>query len=194
MFNSDKINELISNLTKIPGFSKKSAEKFIYWILETPSLDVNLLVNKIKGIKSLSVICEFCNRTFIEENCDICFDDTRENKLLVLENMQNLNKIEKASFFRGKYFIFPYKLDDEKNLNEAQEYIDKLKNYSQNFDEVILGISPNLSGEITKNILKKELLKKGVNNISEFAIGVPVGASIDYLDEITLNFSLKNRK
>ncbi|WP_416373514.1 hypothetical protein [Mycoplasmopsis felis] len=73
------------------------------------------------------------------------------------------------------------------------DYINEFVKYSKEFDEVILGISPTLEGEILNNILK-DILKTNSIKVSHLAIGVPLGASVDYIDETTLKMSIKNRQ
>ncbi|UWV82316.1 toprim domain-containing protein [Mycoplasmopsis cynos] len=144
-------------------------------------------------MKENTTFCQMCtNPIFNDEECEICTDDSRENKLLVVESLQILNKIEKANFFKGKYFVFGKKLKSDYLIEKEIDLINKLSEYAKGFDEVILGISPNFDGEIIKYVLRK-YLKNNAKKISELAIGLPIGSSVDYIDEITLKQSLINR-
>ncbi|MBN4083708.1 recombination protein RecR [Mycoplasma sp. CSL10137] len=193
MFDSEIIEEFIKKITKLPNISKKTAEKIVYWIFEQDYQTVGLLANSFKIIKEKIILCEFCSRPKEEAECIICNDPNRENTLLVIENLQILDKIEKGEFYKGKYFVFNKKLNTQNEINENSDLIAKLINHSKNFNEVILGISPNLEGEIVSTVLKGFLESNNIN-VTQIAIGIPIGASVDYIDQGTLNFSLKNRK
>ncbi|TDV23562.1 DNA replication and repair protein RecR [Mycoplasmopsis mustelae] len=194
MFESEDINNLIQKLKKIPGFSKKSSEKFVYWIFDNEQISVNLLVNDIKKIKENTKFCNNCTNILDKKlECKICNDETRKNTLLVLENLSILDKIEKSGFYFGRYFIFNKQIESEYDYKNNLAYINDFLNYAKGFEEIILGISPTLKGEILINILKKAL-KNLKLKVSQIAIGVPLGASVDYIDETTLKFSIKNRQ
>ncbi|MCU4706668.1 recombination protein RecR [Mycoplasma sp. CSL7503-lung] len=193
MFDSEIIEEFIKKITKLPNISKKTAEKIVYWIFEQDYQTVGLLANSFKIVKEKISLCEFCSRPKDGLECSICNDSDRENTLLVIENLQILDKIEKGEFYKGKYFVFNKKLNTQNEINENSDLIAKLIEHSKNFNEVILGISPNLEGEIVSTVLKGFLESNNIN-VTQIAIGIPIGASVDYIDQGTLNFSLKNRK
>ncbi|WP_435130265.1 toprim domain-containing protein [Mycoplasma sp. 6243] len=194
MFDSDDIINLSQKLSKIPGFSKKTVEKFIYWIFENDQSSVNLLANEIKKIKEKTKFCPNCTSILTEnQECKICTDFDRKNTLLVIESLAILNKIEKSGIYFGKYFVFDKKIENEIQYNQSIPEIKKFLDYAQTFDEIILALSPTLKGEIVTNILKQSLKEKGLN-VSQIAIGIPLGASVDYIDETTLKFSIKNRQ
>ncbi|AKF41418.1 recombinase RecR [Mycoplasmopsis canis] len=193
MFNSEKINDFIVKLTKLPGITKKTAEKIVYWVFDSEESEVNLLANAFKAIKHGISFCEMCTKPlFDNEPCDICGDNDRQNTLLIVESLQIMQKIEKAGFYKGKYFVFRKKLNSDYLIEKEKDLINRLSDYTKGFDEVIFGISPNIDGEITKFVLKK-YIKNNNKNISELAVGLPVGSSVDYIDEITLKLSLENR-
>ncbi|QKT05169.1 recombination protein RecR [Mycoplasma sp. OR1901] len=193
MFDSEIIEEFIKKVTKLPSISKKTAEKIVYWIFEQDYQTVGLLANSFKQIKEEIMLCEFCSRPKEKNECSICGDINRENKLLIIESLQILEKFEKGNFYKGKYFVFNKKLNTQNDINNNSELIAKLIDHAKNFNEVILGISPNLEGEIVSAVLKGFLESHNIN-VTQIAIGVPIGASVDYIDQGTLNFSLKNRK
>ncbi|WP_036453007.1 toprim domain-containing protein [Mycoplasma buteonis] len=193
MFNSKIIQEFIDRFKKVPGISKKQAEKMVLWILNNPEHDVFLLANDIKKIKEKITFCEICgNAKELDSNCEICENNQRDNVLLIVENVGIIEKIERAKFYYGKYFVFKNLIKNEKDIIKIKDQIDTLVEYAEKFDEVILAISPTYEGEITKQILKKYLISKNIS-VSQLAIGLPLGSSVDYIDEITLKMSMINR-
>ncbi|WLP85716.1 toprim domain-containing protein [Mycoplasma seminis] len=193
MFYTDKINDFIVKSKKIPGISKKQAEKMIYWILESSSEEVNEFSTLITEIKQQTQFCPICSNIMQENKCNICHDENRDNILMIVENLQTIQKIETAGFYKGKYYILPFMIEKETDVMKYQKELDDLIKYSRSFNETILAISPTLKGEITNQILKIELSNANVN-VTRLAIGIPLGSSLDYMDEITLKFSLNNRR
>ncbi|QNM93627.1 recombination protein RecR [Mycoplasma sp. Pen4] len=193
MLDNKNILEFVVKAKQIPGISKKQAEKIVYWILATEEDTVNDFANSIKKIKEHTDFCSICTNITYKGVCNVCSDLERENTLLIVESLQNLQKIEKAGFYKGKYYVFPHLVENITDIKKHSQEFDKLLNYSKTFDEVILGISPTLKGEITNEIIKKELQSCNVK-VSQLAIGLPLGSSVDYIDEITLRFALKNRQ
>lgn len=193
MFNLSLIEEFITKIRKIPGTSRKQAEKIVAWILYSKDDEIYELSNYFKKLKDNISFCSFCNIPQENNNCYICNDTSRENKLLVVENPLIIEKLEKLSLFKGKYFVFKNLVKNEKSLDKFYLDLSKLLKYCKNFEEVIFGISPTLEGEVTTNLIRKEFEKFQINS-SQLAIGIPIGASIDYMDEITLKFSIKNRQ
>ncbi|MHA3845625.1 toprim domain-containing protein [Mycoplasma sp. VS276A1] len=193
MFYTDDINAFIVKAKKIPGISKKQAEKIVYWILESEQDDVYELCKLIQDIKIETKFCPICSSLMHEDKCTICDDEGRDNSLLIIESLQAMQKIEDAGFYKGKYYILPFLIEKEKDVIKYQKEIKDFLAYARGFNEIILAISPTLKGEITSQILKIELGKENLN-VTKLAIGVPLGASLDYMDEVTIKFALNNRQ
>ncbi|QGZ97896.1 recombination protein RecR [Mycoplasma sp. NEAQ87857] len=193
MLDTFSINDFIDRIKKIPGISKKQAEKMVYWILNTEQQEVFLLSNAFKKVKENVTFCLVCGNAVELSNCNICNDESRLNTLLIVENVAIIDKIEKANIYKGKYYVFKHYLSDASSLTKYQNEIDKLINHAKQFSEIILGISPDLKGEMTNILLKNKLEAVGLKT-SQLAIGIPLGASLDYIDPLTLKFSLSNRQ
>ncbi|WP_406614012.1 toprim domain-containing protein [Mycoplasma corogypsi] len=193
MFDLPTISEFIERIKKIPGISKKQAEKIVLWILASEELDVNVLANLFKRIKTQISFCEICGFSIENGKCSICHNDERDNVLLVVENLAALQKIENGGYYFGKYFIFNTLIKNDIDLKKAENNLSKLEKYAKSFDEIILAISPTLEGEMTNNIIKSRLSYLNLK-VSSLAIGIPIGAQVDYIDDITLKMSLSNRK
>ncbi|SJZ48195.1 toprim domain-containing protein [Mycoplasmopsis verecunda] len=193
MFYTDDINTFIAKAKKIPGISKKQAEKIVYWILESEQNDVFELSKLIQDIKIETKFCPICTNLMHEDKCSICDNPERSNSLFVIENLQAMKKIEDANFYNGKYYILPFMIEKERDVVKYQNEINEFVKYASSFDEIILGISPTLKGEITNKYLKVALQNANLN-VTKLAIGVPLGSSLDYMDEITIKFALNNRQ
>lgn len=187
----EEFQKILTNLTKI---SKKQSEKISEEILTVSDKDFAFFINSLQNIKSKYSFCELCHGLKKERQCSICFDVSRDNVLLVLENFNNIIKFEKLNFYHGKYYVLPY-LINSKNLNLSinEKMYKELLNYAKNFEEVILALSPTLEGEMS-TIRLMNFLKEHNVKVSRLAIGLPMGSNIDYLDGLTLEQAIKNRQ
>ncbi|TQC51592.1 recombination protein RecR [Mycoplasmopsis mucosicanis] len=188
----DEANEF---LRKIPGISKKQADKITSFILNQPKDFTDELTQKLNNIHTEISFCSKCN--FIKEHnkCLNCDDVFKTKNLMIVESSTSLNKIDEMGVFLGYYFVLPY-LMSAKKTNSAVDY-----NYPQllsfinqhEFEEVIIVLSPTLEGELTTNHLIT-LLEAQKLNVSRAAIGLPLGSNIEYLDSFTIKQAINNRK
>ncbi|MCS4536731.1 MULTISPECIES: toprim domain-containing protein [unclassified Mycoplasma] len=188
----EKANEI---LKKIPGISKKQAEKFTYFVLNQNFEFAQELAQNILDIKTKIEFCSDCN--FIREDgkCLNCDEPIKNKTLMIVESVTTLNKIDDMGIFLGYYFVLPYlmsakgqtKKENEYSYTQLFDYIEK-----HNFDEVIIVISPSLEGEITTTHLLKLLANKQIK-VSRAAIGMPMGSNLEYLDTFTIKQAIKNR-
>ncbi|MGZ9413617.1 toprim domain-containing protein [Mycoplasma sp. 480] len=185
-----EFNELVENLKKIPGITKKQAEKIAFYTLNLNYEELEKLLNSFKQLNQNLNKCISCNFISKNKQCDICLDEKREKKLLIIESDNELLKIEQSDFYKGKYFIF-----DIKNKENYQLEIEKILSFSSQFQEIIIALSPTIDGLKLTNLIHKNLKEKTKKIIiSQIAFGIPMGASLDYMDIITIKESINNRK
>ncbi|ADE19809.1 toprim domain-containing protein [Mycoplasma crocodyli] len=190
---NNPINNLISLVKNIDTVSKRQAEKIVSWIINCPKEQINELVSAINLVKTNINKCSICTNLTTNEVCEICTSEDRDNILMVVENFNNIKKIEENEIFNGKYFVFSELIKPKKTSQDIEKKAEELAQFSANFDEVILAISPTLEGEITNEFLRKYLKNRKIN-VSSISIGIPVGANIDYIDSISLKQSIINRR
>ncbi|QDF65191.1 toprim domain-containing protein [Mycoplasma nasistruthionis] len=193
MFNNSDILQFIAKLKQIPGISKKQAEKIVYWILDNPKEVVEDIATSFLDLKDKTTFCELCANIKTDGKCVICHNPKRTNQLMIVENLQSLQKIESTDFYQGKYYVFNTLVENNGDLNKNKKQFDNLYDYATAFDEIIIAISPTLKGNLTSSVIKKQLVNMGLK-VTELAIGVPLGASVDYIDPITLQFAIRNRR
>ncbi|QBF34693.1 recombination protein RecR [Mycoplasmopsis phocirhinis] len=188
----EKANEI---LKKIPGITKKQAEKFTTFILNQDLNFCEELTQNILDIKTKMEFCQECN--FIRENgkCLNCDEAIKNNTLMVVENITTLNKIDDMGIFLGFYFVLPFLINVKEHARKEKEYeYNQLFDYiaKNNIKEVIIVISPTLEGEITTTHLLKLMANKNIK-ASRAAIGLPMGSNLEYLDTFTIKQAIKNR-
>ncbi|MBN3534589.1 toprim domain-containing protein [Mycoplasma procyoni] len=184
-----EFDELIENLKKIPSVTKKQSEKIAFYILNLDHEQLQKLTDSIKSVNQNLNQCVTCNFITKNKQCYICLDLNRRKNLLIVETNNDIIKLEKHNLFDGKYYIFDYK--DKENLEKTTN---KLLSVVDDFKEVIISLSPTIEGMTFSNYLEKLLADKTNLKVSRIAYGIPIGATIDYMDENTIMESLKNRK
>lgn len=188
------IQDTIETLSKIPGISKKQAEKMSWYFINQGQDETKKVINSLNNICQNIKYCENCN--FIKENekCLNCDDILKTNSLMIVESPTTLNKIDDLGIFHGHYYVLPY-LMKLKNKFESEDYdypglVEYIKQHQ--FEEVIVVISPSLEGEITTTKLLNLIQNLNIK-VSRAAIGIPMGANLDYLDAFTIKQAINNR-
>jgi len=184
-----QLEDLISMFEKLPTIGRKSAERLAFYILfNFKEEDINVLSQCLNNIKNDIKICKNCGVICEEEECSICKDATRENILLIVESVKDVLVFERTLKYHGLYHVLNglISIDDDEKLAILENRVKKL-----GVEEIILALPSSLKGDLTKHYIKKVLEDKEVYSI---AYGVPVGASIEYVDDITILKSLEGKR
>lgn len=196
MFYPESLTELIESFKKIPGIGEKSAERYALALSELDSDEKEDFINSIADVKNNLKKCRICGNLSDSDECKICSDDTRDSNLIcVVEDYKSVIMFEKSGTFKGKYHILnglisPIDGIYPEDIN-ISSLIERIKEPEQT--EVIMAIKPSVEGEATSLYIKKILESKKVK-VSRLSYGIPVGVDIDYLDSITLDRALLDRK
>lgn len=190
------LEKLTSYLQKLPGIGEKSAERYAIAILELSDEEAEVLSDAIKSAKKNLRRCSICGHLTDQEICNICSDESRnKNVICVIEDYKSVFSFEKTGTFNGTYHVLNgliSPMDDigpeDINLSSLISRVEKLEN-----PELILALKPTVEGEATTLYIKKILENKKVT-ISRLSYGIPMGAEIDYLDNVTLEKALEDRK
>ncbi|MXR56066.1 recombination protein RecR [Mycoplasma flocculare] len=175
----ETFEKLAENLKQIPEISKKQAMKILYYLVDTPITKIENFVNKIYELKKNIKYCEKCGYLNTNPVCEICLDFQRSFKILVVENYDMVTKFEES----GKY--------DIKKLETCDSQIEKIADLATGKCEIILGFSSTMEGWIIANYITKSKFLANLK-ITHLATEIPFGATIDYIDSITLEQTLKN--
>ncbi len=190
------ILNLIECFKKFPGIGEKTAERMALSTLDMDEDVLKLFSKSLKDVKTKIKTCEKCGSLTEEENCEICKDETRDHSILcVVEECKNVILFEKIGSFRGVYHVLGGLISPLEGINPEDIHIDKLidRIKKENIKEVILAIKPSVEGETTALYIRKTLEGENVT-VSKIAHGIPMGAEIDYIDPLTLEMAIEDRR
>ena len=192
----DSIKNLIESFKCLPGIGEKTAERLAFSILDLDNEQVEFFSDSLIELKNNIKECSICNSLTDSDICSICVDSSRNNDVLcVVEDVKNIFLFEKAGFFNGKYHVINDLISPLDGINPEDIGIEKLidRIEKEKFKEIIFAFKPSIEGETTALYIKKIL--DGLNiKVTRLASGVPIGADIEYVDSLTLERALNDRK
>lgn len=192
----NSLKDLIESFKFLPGIGEKSAERMAFYILDLDEEKVEFFSDSLKEVKNKIKKCPICSNITEDEVCSICADKNRNNELLcILEDKKNIFLFEKLGSYNGLYHILDNLIDPLNGINPEDIGLEKLiKRIKEgSFKEVIIAVKPNIEGETTSLYIKKIL--EGMNvKVTRIASGIPIGADMEYIDSITLERALLDRK
>jgi recombination protein RecR len=189
------VENLINELTRLPGIGKKTAQRLAFFIMGMPEGDALSMAKAIITIKEKARFCRQCFNITEDEVCSICRDPRRNSeKICVVEEPSNLIVIENTKIYNGHYHVLLGALSPIDGITpdrlKINELVDRVR--QNNIAEVILATNPNTKGETTAQYIARELKPLGVK-ISRIAYGLPIGGDIEFADEVTLSKALEGR-
>lgn len=191
-----EFNKLIDFYKSLPGIGEKTAERLAFSTLEMKEEKLNDFANVISNIKNSIKRCSICGNISDNDICLICSDVTRDKNLIcVVEDYKNLYSFESSSSFNGMYHILGGLISPMDNVNPDDLNISSLIKRVKELDgcEVILALTSTIEGEMTMLYLKKCLSEYGVK-VTRLSYGVPLGMNLKYMDVLSLNKALEDRR
>lgn len=189
------IATLIEQFQKFPSVGPKSAQRMAFQILKMPLSEVEKFANSIIEAKKETRTCEICFNISTQSPCEICESNNRNHSIIcVVAETKDLIAIEKTNEYKGLYHVLQGLISPMDGIGAEDIRIKELLNRLTNEEvkEVILAISPSVEGEATSLYLTKLIKPFGIK-ISRIAFGLPVGADLEYADEVTLAKAIEGR-
>jgi len=195
---SPPVNRLIAELTKLPGIGQRTAQRLAFHILRVPEADALGLAEAIREVKERVGLCETCFNLAEGPMCEICQDQRRDRSLIcVVEEPADVIPIERTHEYRGLYHVLGGALSpidgvDPEDLKIA-ELVKRVRD--SEVSEVVIATNPTTSGEATAFYIAEGLreLEREVS-VTRLASGLPMGADLEYADEVTLGKALVGRR
>jgi recombination protein RecR len=190
------LEALANSFSKLPGVGIKTAERMAYATLAMKQEDRDEFIKSLSAVGTRIRTCPICGLYTEGETCEICADPTREQtSLCVIASPKDAYSIERTGSFHGLYHVLGGLLSASKGVGVSDIRIDELLSRvkDKKIKEVIIATNPTLDGETTALFIAKLLEGSGVN-VTRLGYGLPMGASLDYADSLTLTKALEGRK
>lgn len=189
------IHNAVASLTRLPGVGPKTALRYAFALLRLPKHELDVVAASIAGLKNVRE-CRVCHAFAEKDMCEICSDGTRSNEFIcVVAESRDISTIEATGAYRGKYFVLGGTLNPIDGRTPDTLYVQELTTRLQqqpSIAEAILAFSPDVHGETTILYLSKLIRGLG-RRTTRLARGLPIGADIEYADEVTLASALAGR-
>lgn len=190
------IKQLIECFKKLPGIGSKTAERLAFSVLNLDDEIINLFSESLKNVKTKIKHCKVCNNLTEEAICPICCNENRDKSVIcVVEDTKNVNVFEKVGTYNGVYHVLNGLISPLDGISPEDIKINSLMDRIKdgNVKEIIIAVKPSIEGETTALYISK-LLEDTDIIVSKIAHGIPLGADIDYIDSMTLEMALEDRK
>ncbi|WP_027063507.1 recombination mediator RecR [Mesoplasma seiffertii] len=186
-------DELVEKLRKTEGLTKKTTERMLTKLIQNENAFENFLTN-LQEVKQKITICEICFYYKVENVCPICSDSSRNQKVIcVVSTPLDAKNIESVGKYKGVYAILNGEINLAKNVTPDKLEIEKLFVRLDSESELILALNATFEGEVTANFIAQQAKKQKIKT-TRIAKGIPMGGSLDYMDESTLENAILNRK
>lgn len=189
------VSRLIEELSKLPGVGEKSATRLAFHLISAPPEDIDGLIGALRETEEKIHLCPECYAITDEEVCEICSDPRRDHTTIcVVENTNDIYAIERMMQFRGVYHVLHGAISPLEGVGpediRAAELVRRISDGK--VEEVIMATNPSPEGEATAMYLKNLISPLGVK-VTRLAKGIPIGADVEYVDEITLIKAFEGR-
>ena len=190
------VEKLVEQFEKLPGVGHKSAQRLAFHILSIPMQEAEKFSNAILEARQAVGTCKICQNLTDHEICDICDDPQRDHDTIcVVADPRDVIALERAGEYRGTYHVLHGVISPMNGIGpdeiRVKELLDRIQ--KGNIQEVIMATNPDTEGEATAMYLARLLRPFGVK-VTRLAYGIPVGAHLEFADQVTLMRALEGRK
>lgn len=192
----NSLKNLIENFKNLPGIGNKTAERLAYSMLDFEKDKLSDFASSIIDVRDKIKKCSICGNIADNDICNICSDDNRDKStIFVVEKSKDIIIFEKLGVYNGSYHVLDGLISPLDGIGPDDINLKKLLNRinNNNVKEIIIALKPNIEGETTSQYIKKVINNDKIN-ISKIANGVPIGTDMEYIDALTLELAIDERK
>lgn len=196
MFHSEPVARLINELMKLPTIGPKTAQRLAFHVVKTPVVEAERLIKAIKDVKEKIRQCRVCFNLTDEGLCPVCRDENRTSEAVcVVADAKDIPPIEKSRAFKGRYHVLGGVISPMDGVGPDHLTIKSLLRRvgEEEIKEIVIATDSDTAGEITALYLAKVFKPLGVN-VYRLAYGLPMGASLEHADEITLSRAFEGKR
>lgn len=192
----DAIEQLVAELSKLPGVGEKTARRFTFHILDAPESYAQDLAQAILAVRQRVRLCGVCCNLTEVDPCAICSSERRDRGLIcVVERPSDVLAIERTGEHRGTYHVLHGVISPLDGIGpddiKVAELVARMSN--DDVEEVIVATNPSVNGEATATYLHRLLSPMSIT-VTRIALGVPMGGDIEFADAVTLGRALIGRR
>ncbi len=196
MFYPEPIARLMEAFQKLPGVGPKTAQRLALFVLNLPREEVVFMARAMVDAKDKTKYCRICGNFSDSEVCFVCGDRRRDSgTICVVQDARDVLAMEKMREFKGVYHVLGGAISPIDGIGPDQlrikDLLDRLKNGQ--VKEIILATNPNVEGEATAMYVSRVVKPLGIR-VTRIAHGLPVGADLEYADEVTLSRAMEGRR
>lgn len=191
------VTELIESFARLPGIGPKSASRLAFHLLRADQHELDEFASRLSELKRRTVRCTTCQAIASSSPCATCNDPQRDATLLcIVEDTLDLVALERSGRYRGRYHVLGGVLSPIDGVGPEQLTLQALaaRLKSEPIAEIIIATNPTIEGEATALYVTKLASKDSKARVTRLAHGLPVGADLEYADEITLGRALDGRQ
>lgn len=190
------LENIIQSFMKLPGIGEKTAVRLAFSLLDFDEETLQFFGDAVSNLKKQIKYCSRCGSLTDKDICNICSDKLRDaSKLIVVKEPKDVFLFEKMGIFNGYYHVLGGVISPIDDIGPADLAIPSLLNRikEEPITEVVLAIGSGIEADTTALYIKKSITDKNVI-VTRLASGIPIGADMDYVDALTLETALQNRK
>ena len=196
MNSTGPIARLVDEFARLPGIGPKTAQRLAFYILDAPPEVARNLAGALTDARDNIRRCSLCCDLTDSDPCVICRDPRRNTDILcVVEQPRDVIAMEKSRGFRGRYHVLHGAISPMGGIGPGdltvRELLERLS--ASSVKEMIVATNPNVEGDATALYLARLIKPSGIK-VTRIAHGLPVGASLEYADEMTLSKALEGRQ
>ncbi len=188
------LSKLIEQFERMPGVGHKSAQRMAFYVLDMKPEDAKKFADAINEAHEKIHKCKVCCNLTEDELCSVCKNEARDKSIVcVVEDPRDVMAIEKTHEFEGTYHVLHGAISPMGGIGPDQLTIKELLARLDGVSEVIMATNPTVEGEATAMYISRLLKPLGIKT-TRLAYGVPVGADLEYADEVTLTRAMEGRR
>ncbi len=193
------IQDVMDSFERLPGVGPKTAQRLTFYLLHVPQFDLDSFALALQNLKKNTVLCSICFTIGETNPCSVCTDEKRDRSVVcVVEQPLDVLALEKGGRYKGLYHVLHGKIDPLNNIGPDEIYIAQLlkrvHDPESEITEIILATNPTMEGEGTAMYITKQLrVQNSKLKITRIGRGLPIGADLEYADEMTLHRAMEGR-
>jgi recombination protein RecR len=194
------LEKVTESFERLPGVGPKTAQRLAFYLLHVPQEYLDNFASNLTNLKTETMLCAECFNIGDTQLCSICSDRQRDKSIIcIVEDSLDVLAIEKSGKYSGVYHVLHGVIDPLNSIGPDDIYIPQLatriKNQESRIKEIILATNPTMEGEATALYVVREVQKLDPHiKITRIGRGLPIGADLEYADEVTISRALEGRR